>query len=150
MALLAILDDDPRRIEAMADALVALGLEAVYFNNAPWMIEWLGTNLKTVSLISLDHDLGPNWKEPHGEFNPGDGRDVANWLAERPPQCPILVHSANWAPAEGMLFQLQRAGWIASKVFPFQDLEWIAADWIMKVADLLGAGNVTEPKDAPS
>jgi hypothetical protein len=76
VALLAILDDDPRRIEAMADALVALGLEAVYFNNAPRMIEWLGTNLKTVSLISLDHDLGPNWKEAHGEFNPGEVPDA--------------------------------------------------------------------------
>ena len=133
MTLIAVLDDDPRRIQAMEAQAIVHGLEAVFFTNAPDMVTWLQSNLSGVSLISLDHDLGPNWKLPEGEFNPGDGRDVSDWLATQNPQCPILVHSANWGPAEGMLFALQRSGWAAQKVFPFNDLEWISSDWTTKI-----------------
>lgn len=137
VTLIAVLDDDPRRIQAMDAQAKALGLEAVFFTNAPDMVAWLQSSLGGVSLISLDHDLGPNWKLPEGEFNPGDGRDVADWLATQEPQCPVLVHSANWGPAEGMLFALERSGWAAQKVFPFNDLEWISVDWSGKVHALL-------------
>lgn len=59
------------------------------------MIAWLTNNLSSVTLISLDHDLGPN-RERKGEvFDPGIGREVVDFLVSQKPTCPVIIHTTN-------------------------------------------------------
>ena len=137
---IAILDDEERRCVAMREVVsqLAPGAELHFFDNAPDMIEWLKGELSSLALISLDHDLGPN-RERDGEvFDPGNGRDVVECLCTCQPVCPVLVHSSNSPAAQGMCFALENAGWHNQRVFPFDDVEWIASEWHDAVAGKLG------------
>lgn len=133
--LIAILDDEPARREAMEFALTARlpDVRFVFFDNAPDIIKWLDSGLATVTLLSLDHDLGPVRDREGERFDPGIGRDVVDVLEEREAACPVLIHSSNGPAADGMLYALQFAGWTAERVYPHSDLEWIDAHWIERV-----------------
>jgi hypothetical protein len=52
---IAILEDNEQREWAMREALsdAAPDARCFFFNTAPKMIEWLATNLRAVSLMSL-------------------------------------------------------------------------------------------------
>ncbi len=137
--IIVILDDEPDRIHEMARCL-AVHLprhELVVFDNAPDMIDWLAKNLETAQLICLDHDLGPNRIRSGEVFDPGTGRDVANFLASRKPICPIIIHTTNSLAAPGMASVLNDSGWKNEGVAPYNDLEWISATWIGMVANEL-------------
>lgn len=136
--MIAVLEDDQRRAEAMMEEIQRLLPEArtVFFDNAPDMVEWLKDNLPSVRLLSLDHDLGPN-RQRHGQvFDPGIGRDVADFLATRKASCPVLIHSSNTGAAYGMELTLEGAGWSVERIAPFEDLTWIKAQWSQRVAAL--------------
>jgi hypothetical protein len=133
--VIAILDDEPERIGAMLP-LVARQFpehEAVVFENAPDMIAWLTANLDHVCLLSLDHDLGPNQVRDGAVFDPGIGRDVADFLANRSPRCHVILHTTNHLAAPGMTRVLQESGWTVSQVVPYGDLRWVAEAWIDEV-----------------
>jgi hypothetical protein len=134
-SVIAILDDDLNRLAAMRALLVKWfhGCEIAVFENAPDMVAWLKENLQTVGLLSLDHDLGPNQLRDGVEFDPGTGRDVADFLATRPPQCNVILHTTNSLAAPGMLQVLEDAGWSVSRVVPYGDLDWIGEVWINAV-----------------
>lgn len=137
---IAILEDNEPRTQAMrtaiADALP--GTDMVFFNSANAIIEWLGWNLGSLSLISLDHDLdflpGPDGRL----IDPGDGRDVARFLATQKPCCPVIVHTSNSMAASSMMFALQDAGWNAKRVLPDSDLGWVKSRWIDSIRQALG------------
>ncbi len=133
MSGIAVLEDDPRRVEAMKDALAAdhPGLDAVFFDNAPDMIAWLSDHLPEVRLLSLDHDLGPG-------SSVGDGRDVVAFLAARSPACPVIVHTSNDLGRQPMLRELRKAGWAVDWVAPFSDLDWVPTAWLTLVGRSLG------------
>ena len=135
--MIAILEDDEGRTRAMQIQLTRLGREAVFFTNAPEMLSWLPANLPSVTLMSLDHDLGPNRQGPAGEWDPGDGRQVADALSLFPAQCPVIVHSSHGPAAAGMQYALEGAGWEVVRAYPFNDLDWIASSWVEKVTALL-------------
>src|SRR3954453_22626652 len=63
----------------------------------------------------------------------GDGRQAADYLAARPPQCPVVIHSTNTPAAVGMEGALKDAGWTVNRVSPYGDLEWVASDWLRAV-----------------
>ncbi|MBX3413764.1 MAG: hypothetical protein KF708_13820 [Pirellulales bacterium] len=136
---MVILDDEPDRIEAMLDALrgVFPKLSPIVFDNAPEMVDWLHDGLETVTLICLDHDLGPNRRRGELLFDPGIGRDVADFLARQTPTCPVLIHTTNHIAAPGMLRVLQESGWQTSQVTPYGDLEWIGEVWVAEVRRIL-------------
>jgi hypothetical protein len=138
MSYVAILEDDVRRQERMLELLPGLlpDLAPILFDNAPEMVAWLPDNLDGVSLICLDHDLGPNRRNGDGVFNPGCGRDVANYLATRMPCCPVVIHTTNYLAAPGMVSELEGAGWRVERVIPFSDLEWIGSAWVKTIRDL--------------
>lgn len=133
--LVAILDDEPSRREAMEAVLTARLPEVhfVFFDNAPDTIEWLDSGLPTATLLSLDHDLGPIRDREGERFDPGIGRDVVDELEAREATCPVIIHSSNGPAADGMLYALQFAGWTAERVYPYNDLEWIESHWIERV-----------------
>jgi hypothetical protein len=107
--------------------------ELSLFDNAPEMISWLERHLDKTKLICLDHDLGPNRCRDGSQFDPGTGRDVADFLASQNPICPVIIHTTNNLAAPGMQLALEDAGWSVSHVLPFGDLEWIPAEWIGEV-----------------
>jgi hypothetical protein len=137
--LLVVLDDDPRRAAAMREAVVTIpGLTLLLFDNAPDLLEWLPGNLPRANTLALDHDLGPSRLRDGERFEPGIGRDVADYLATQPPTCPVIVHSTNGPAAYGMQFCLETAGWTVTRVHPFDDLAWVERDWLPEIERALG------------
>lgn len=138
--LLGILEDDADRAAAMRRALRSTlpDLDALFFDNAPEMIEWLEASLDALSALSLDHDLGPTRNREGRPFDPGIGRDVVDFLETQPPSCPVIIHSSNGPAADGMLYALQLAGWSAERVYPHGDLKWVSGDWVDEIAAVLG------------
>lgn len=137
---IAILDDEPDRIREMRRCL--LGCEPqcdlVTFDNAPDMIAWLTKHLEDAALICLDHDLGPNRVRNGEVFDPGTGRNVADYLATRGPTCPVLIHTTNSLAAPGMAMALDEAGRKHCRVVPYNDLEWVREAWVVDVREVLG------------
>lgn len=137
---IVILDDEPNRIRTMTECLSSglPGCRIITFDNAPDMIDWLRKHLEDASLICLDHDLGPNRSCNGNVFDPGTGRDVADYLASRKPVCSVLIHTTNSLAAPGMVMVLDDSGWPNSRVAPYNDLEWVSADWIGEAREALG------------
>lgn len=136
---IVILDDEQDRIEAMLPCLQRgfAEYDVVVFDNAPDTIQWLSSGLERVRLICLDHDLGPNQLRDGAVFDPGTGRDVADYLASRPPVCPVIIHTTNHVAAPGMIRVLNEANWKTSQVSPYGDLEWVGQVWIAEVRQTL-------------
>jgi hypothetical protein len=136
---IAILDDEPERIREMLGCLNGCisDCEIISFDNAPDMIAWFAEHLQDVQLICLDHDLGPNRQRGGEVFDPGTGRDVADYLATRTPVCPVLVHTTNSLAAPGMAMVLDDSGWKNARVVPYNDLLWISEAWIFEVREAL-------------
>jgi hypothetical protein len=137
----AILDDEPDRLQAMIETLSRRfpHVQRAIFDNAPDMIEWCREHLGQCLLICLDHDLGPNRVRDGGPFDPGTGRDVADYLATREPTCPVIVHTTNSLAAPGMELALKDAGWRCSRVVPYNGPTWISDWWIEEVARVLAS-----------
>ncbi len=137
--VIAILEDDERRTQAMKEEIHRLfpTLHARFFDNAPDMLAWLQDALCSVLLFCLDHDLGPNYQRDGKPFDPGTGRDIADFLAAKKASCPILIHSSNVEAAQAMRFTLEDAGWAVERVTPFDDLTWVDSYWSSRVATLL-------------
>ena len=137
----AILEDDAERIEAMGSVASAIlpSLTPIFFENAFDIIEWLKQHLHEVSLISLDHDL-PLRNFGGMSIDCGDGRLVADYLAQIEPTCAVVVHSSNTDCAAGMFFTLERAGWPTRRVVPFDGVGWIERDWKAELKKLVDAG----------
>jgi len=136
---IAILDDEPERIQEMIRCLNGClpDCQVVSFDNAPDMIGWLSKHLEGGQLICLDHDLGPNRQRDGDVCDPGTGRDVADYLATRTPVCPVLVHTTNSLAAPGMAMVLDESGWKNARVVPYNDLEWIERAWVYEVKEAL-------------
>ena len=137
---IAILDDEPERIAAMTPLLRTRFPECSVcaLDNAPDFIEWLRAHLAEVALICLDHDLGPNRTRDGVSFDPGTGRDVADFLAGQSPVCPIVIHSTNGYAVPGMIRVLEDARWTCRRVVPGSGLAWIPDWWYPEVVRVLG------------
>jgi len=113
--------------------------QVLYFDDAQVMIDWLAQHLGDVILISLDHDLAIRTIDGKS-VDCGTGRQVADYLASVPPTCPVIIHSSNDPCAAGMFFALKDAGWPCSRVYPCDDLAWIASAWADRVQQYLREG----------
>ncbi len=83
--------------------------------------------LNDAHLISLDHDLNP---DRPGDPDPGTGREVAEWLANLRPRCPILIHSANTNAAWGMYNVLSEAKCHVEVLPHLNDTGWVGRSWV--------------------
>ena len=79
---------------------------------------------------------------------PGDGLDVARWLAERGSAsggsggfrgCPVVIHTSNADRGFRMQGVLEGAGWECRRVAPVGS-DWIEADWVVVAGELVGLG----------
>ena len=148
-----VLEDDMSRRDAMQACLEDRFAQypVDYFATAPEMIRALESlDLQNVILISLDHDLELLVHSDGTMIDSGDGVDVARWLSEREPTCPVIVHTTNTIGGDRMMALLDEAGWPVSRVVPYDDTRWIAERWreLVREAIVHGADyavSVSEP-----
>jgi hypothetical protein len=128
---IVILEDNADRQTAMRACLADrfYTFEAHFFDDAGETIRYLDAHLADTLVISLDHDLelkaGPDGRS----VDPGTGREVADFLAGRPPACPVIIATTNAPAALAMTSVLRGAGWKTCRVVPFDDTRWIETDW---------------------
>ena len=137
--MIVILEDDSARVAAMTAVLHELlpSTRPVFFEDANQMLAWLAEHLGEVDLISLDHDLPIRRDTENRLIDCGTGRQVADYLAAMSPTYPVIVHSSNEPCAAGMMAVLEEAGWPCRRVYPRDDLEWIADAWAETVRECL-------------
>jgi hypothetical protein len=128
-----MLEDDVERLARFEAVVVKLGVELVSWPDANVMLMEMGPLLPTASLISLDHDLFP-----FRDIDPGDGLDVAKYLATLPPACPVIVHTSNRLRGDATEGELDLAGWTYRRVAPIGD-DWIEVDWLRVAKRLMKA-----------
>jgi hypothetical protein len=132
---IVILEDNEDRRAAMRDCLAARfnQYDAEFFDRAAELTEYLDTHLAEALVISLDHDLDLK-PGPDGRcFDPGTGRDVADYLARKAPVCPVLICTTNTPAAQGMERVLREAHWQTQRILPFDDVEWIPKEWVRSI-----------------
>jgi len=148
-----LLEDDPSRVAAMCSVLTDLlpAATIAIFDNAPDAAAFLRDHCAQTILISLDHDLGPTRTRDGLPFDPGDGRDVVSVLATCTPVCPAIVHSANYQMVPVMIEALRDAGWPATVVTPYSQLQhgWIYLEWRNEIEWLLANGKIPTPSAPP-
>src|SRR5436190_23374907 len=127
--MIIILEDNGERQQRMAaclhNNLPPCPLQ--FFKSAHDMLRYLPDHLSSARLISLDNDLE---RESVAAFDPGTGRDVANYLVTKTPVCPVVIHSTNLHAAVAMEAELQEAGWQVEPVTPYDDLSWVDREWL--------------------
>jgi hypothetical protein len=137
--MLLMLEDDADRLDRFTTVwkTLAPGQPMRVWRTAMEMVREVGIHLPDASLISLDHDL-----EPVDGIEPGDGMDVARYLASLSPCCPVIVHTSNGDRGTLMMGELELAGWNRHRVYPIGD-DWIESDWgriVKRVLRLSGEG----------
>lgn len=139
MGLILVLDDDSERLAGFRAAHARLGGEHELrtWSSAPRMIADLERWLSGARLVSLDHDL---YKTDENDADLGTGRMVADFLAQRPPACPAIVHSTNTDAAWGMHNVLSRARWQVEIVHHLNEPSWIEDRWLPVARRLLAGG----------
>jgi hypothetical protein len=135
MSIIAVLEDDPRRIAAMRTAARThlVDYDVRIFVSAREMIDWLADGAQDVRLISLDCDLD---SAARGVDTCGSGEDVTEYLVCNLPDCPVLIHSSNAMRAPAMHLELVLAGCKRVHLCPFQD----SNSWATDVRAQLAAG----------
>jgi Cyclic-phosphate processing Receiver domain len=129
---IAILEDNAERKAEMLRCLEDkfYQFEKRFFDTPAAMIGFFKKELPEVVAISLDHDFE---LVPAGDgkvHDPGTGREVADFLAQQIPSCPVIIHSSNSSAATAMEMLLQEANWPTYRVCPCGDLDWIAGAWL--------------------
>jgi hypothetical protein len=143
---ITILEDDERRAAAMRDRLADrfYQFEHVFFDSADEMKEYLEKHFDEVIALSLDHDLELKLDADGRTYDPGTGREVADYLATRRPICPVIIHSTNEFGAIGMESVLREAGWQTCRVSPFGDLEWVHDSWFPAIRRAIVRGRTRD------
>jgi hypothetical protein len=135
MKTILILEDNDERIAGFRQAVATLGgdFELKLWQDAPSMIAECEAFFPTAALISLDHDLNPM---PGATVDPGTGVDVARFLGDFMPVCPVLIHSSNMDRAYSMNNELRFGGWMVDRVGPI-GTDWIETSWVRTARRLL-------------
>lgn len=125
--LILMLEDETERLDRFVAVLSAQDrdIELRHWRTANEFIAGFENRGRTPALICLDHDL---FTESPDDPDPGDGRDVAEFLARSSPCCHIIIHSSNQPAADSMYFTLQDAKWDVEKIAPLGDA-WIEEYW---------------------
>jgi DNA-binding NtrC family response regulator len=149
---IAILEDNAGRQAIMRDCLADrfYTCDAHIFDDADEMIRFLDANLADTLVISLDNDLDMK-PGPEGRcVDPGEGRQVAEFLARKQPVCPVIIHTTNSDAAAAMEEMLSAAGWKTHRVLPFDDMNWISTHWLLTLRRAIVGPFKRERSGSPS
>lgn len=135
--IILILEDNDERIADFTTAVKQLGdnYELKFWRDAPSMCKECEVFFPTTALVSLDHDLNPG---PGATADPGTGLDVAKFLADFMPVCPVLLHSSNTDRVYSMHNEFRFAGWTTDRVGPIGN-GWVATSWLPRARELLSS-----------
>ena len=130
-----LLEDNPERVRQFESAVAQLAPDyrLRIWRDAERMMTQCHKDLADVALISLDHDLN---KEKEDSPDPGDGVQVAEFLARLPNLCPVILHTSNAERVWSMHNAFRFGGWKTEQVMPFGD-DWITRHWLPKARLLL-------------
>src|SRR5438105_9388021 len=151
MKTILLLEDNDERIAAFKKTIAALGdgFDLKVWRDAPTMIAECDQFFGSTALISLDHDLNPM---PGATVDPGTGVDVARFLGDFMPVCPVLIHSSNTDRVYSMHNELRFAGWMVDRVGAL-GADWIETSWLRAAQRVLAEhGNTWKanwPDDHP-
>src|SRR5687767_7979103 len=137
MRAVLILEDKPERRAEFERIAPTLGqdFELLFWDDAKRMQHECERYLPHAALISLEHDLNT----PPGasaDADPGSGLEVAKFLAEKTPVCPVIVHTANTDRSFSIINELRFAEWRVDRVGPIGD-RWIEKYWRPKAQQML-------------
>jgi ADP-ribosylglycohydrolase len=152
MKTILILEDNEDRIAEFQKAVgqIGDGYELKLWRDAHSMRAECEAFFPRAALISLDHDLNA---APGTKTDPGDGLDVAKFLGDFLPVCPVLLHSSNTDRVYLMFNELRFGGWIV-EIFGNPELlgkNWAQAHWLQNARRLLSERpnnwRVSQPPD---
>lgn len=148
MKTILLLEDNDDRIAAFQRAVASLGTDfgLQVWRDAPALIAECDRFFPTAALISLDHDLNPM---PGTSADPGTGLDVARYLGDFLPVCPVLLHSSNTDRVYSMHNELRFADWLVDRVGPI-GADWIETTWLRRARELVAQHPNTWKADLPS
>ena len=143
-----ILEDNDERIAGFQKAMAEIGggFELKIWRDAHSMIAECAEYFPSTALICLDHDLNP---QPGVRTDPGTGLDVAKFLADFLPVCPVLIHSTNADRVYSMHNELRFAGWTVDRVGPL-GTDWIETTWLRRMKELLSTPENTWKASLPA
>ena len=130
-----ILEDNEERIGRFHEAVAGLraGFELKVWRDAQSMASECEQFFEHAALIGLDHELNPPWAT---NVSPGPVLDVAQFLGDFLPVCPVLIHSSNTEHAYSIHSELRLAGWMADRVETL-GTNWIETIWLHRVRELI-------------
>jgi ADP-ribosylglycohydrolase len=134
MQTILILESRDDRIASFQKAVVELGSDfrLRIWRDARSMIADCAELFPNASLISLDYELNPQSDVAPGS---GTGLDVARFLGDFLPVCPVVIHSSNTDGARFILKELRSARWIVEQIAPV-GIDWIERKWLGRVRAL--------------
>lgn len=135
-----VLEDNDDRIAAMRDVIAdRFGQYEVHFFKSCDEMKCViaKDGLADVAAIALDHDLemipGPDGRM----VDPGTGVEMAEWLKDLSPKCPVVVHTTNTRGGTEMVRLLRKAGWHVDRVVPYDGEAWITTSWFSLIRTYL-------------
>lgn len=140
---IVVLESNHRRRHAMSDYLMDRfpQYDMEFFESAPIMIQSMKeSGLDDLILIALDHDLIIDPDRHQATTDLGDGVDIAAWLSQKSPVCPVIVHTTNQTGGDRMVEMLQAGRWQVERIVPYSDLDWINERWSKLARDLIVHG----------
>ena len=148
MKTILILEDNDERIAAFQKTVTTLGdgFALKVWRDAPSMCAECEGYFPTAALVSLDHDLNPI---AGATVDPGTGLEVARFLGDFMPVCPVLIHSSNTDRVYSMYNELRFAGWMVDRVGPL-GTDWIETSWLRGARRLLAEHGNTWQTDLPT
>jgi ADP-ribosylglycohydrolase len=147
MKTILILEDNEERIADFTKAVGQLGnrYELKVWQDAHSMRAECEEFFNSAGLISLDHDLNA---APGSTGDPGTGLDVARFLGDFLPVCPVLLHSSNTDRVYSMHNELRFAGWTVDRIGPLGN-GWIGTSWLRRVRELRAHSNTWKAELPP-
>jgi hypothetical protein len=137
MGTILILEQNEGRLEEFKRIAPKLGMRVKAWDDAARMQAECEKYFADATLISLEQDLDA---KPGAAGDPGSGLDVAKFLAERAPVCPVIVHTANTDRSFSIYNELRFANWLVDRVPPICE-RWIERHWARKAIELLSVHN---------
>ena len=147
-ATILILEDNEARSALLLRAIGQLGpgYTVKIWVDAPTMCAECEAFFPSAALISLDHDLNPL---PGAKDDPGTGLDVARFLGDFLPVCPVIVHSQNMERVWSMHNELRFAGWTVAQGGGL-GTDWSEAAWLRCARDTISKRSNTWKVELPA
>jgi hypothetical protein len=136
---IVILEDNTVLQEAFRDVLAERFpmFELCFAVTSGECVRLIDEAIERIVLVVLDNDLDVLRTSFGKDIEPGDGIQVAEFLARRKPRFPIVVHTTNGEARSRIEELLVATGWAVTTVVPYGGQEWIPREWFRAVRNAI-------------